>query len=164
MNQKEIWKDVPNYEGIYQVSSLGRIKSLKYNKERFLKKGVDGRGYENVKLCSRGVGKTYNVHRLVAICFLNHKPNGMALVVNHKNFNRVDNRVENLEIVTARENTNKKHLKSTSKYTGVSWSISTNKWQVHIKYGNKSKYLGCYKSEKVASAVYEYELESISNN
>ena len=100
---KEIWKDIPNYEGYYQVSNLGRVNSLKNNKtkkDKLLKISIGYDGYFNVGLSKDGVQKRYQVHQLVAIAFLNHKPNGFEKVVNHKNFDKLDNRVENLEIVS----------------------------------------------------------------
>lgn len=128
----EKWKDIVNYEGIYEVSNLGNIKSLsrtilrngKYpylSKERILNKAIDANGYNVVSLYKNGKQKTCKVHQLVAQSFLNHFSLGYEVVVNHINFIKTDNKVENLEIVTARENSNLKHIKSSSKYVGVSW-------------------------------------------
>ena len=71
---KEIWKDIKDYDGIYQVSNLGRVKSLKFSKERILKDYVDTRGYLNLSLNKNGKKKTYRVHKLVAVAFLGHEP------------------------------------------------------------------------------------------
>jgi len=117
----EIYKDVIGYEGIYQVSNLGNVKSLKFNKEKVLKTYKNTYGYPSIGLRINGLAKIKQVHQLVAESFLNHKSFGMELVVNHIDFDRANNRVENLEIVTHRENANQKHLKSSSEYTGVSW-------------------------------------------
>lgn len=101
-------------------SLINNIKiCLKFNTERLLRLNKDGSGYFQVALLKNGIEKRFKVHQLVAMCFLNHKPCGMNLVVNHINFNRNDNRIDNLEIVTARENANLKHIKSSSKYLGV---------------------------------------------
>ena len=130
MEQKEIWKTLKNYEGIYEVSNLGNVRSLdriityKDGRKRF-KKGakmlpcISNRGYYHLSLSKNGKEQKKDVHQLVAIAFLNHVPNGSKMVVNHKNFNRLDNNLENLEVITFRENTNKLHLKSYSKYLGV---------------------------------------------
>ncbi len=91
----EIWKDIKGYEGLYQVSSLGNIKSLKFNKEKILIKRIQPNGYENVILYSKGEGITKRVHRLVAEAFIPNPDN--LPEVNHKNENKMDNRVENLE-------------------------------------------------------------------
>ena len=97
-------------------------------------------GYFNVGLSKDGVQKRYQVHQLVSIAFLNHKPNGFEKVVNHKNFDKLDNRLENLEIVSNRENSNQKHIKSSSSYTGVNWDSRKKKWISKIHINNKLFY------------------------
>lgn len=102
------------------------------------------------------------IHKLVAMAFLNHTPDGTQIfVINHKNFDKMDNRVENLEIVTSRENSNKKHLSSTSKYTGVSWNKNTNKWRADIYINSKLNYLGLFTNEIEASNAYQNALKQI---
>jgi hypothetical protein len=170
---KEIWKDIPEYEGIYQVSNLGNVKSLtrivKHNlggdkilKERILKLSKTGVGYFNVILCKKGNLKGFAVHKLVAMAFLNHKPCGYNLVVNHKDFNRLNNNVKNLEIITTRENTNQKHLKSESKYTGV--HKDGKKWRSVIWINGKNKHLGRFNNEFDAHLAYENELLKLKIN
>jgi YHS domain-containing protein len=159
----EIWKDIPNYEGCYQVSNLGRLKSLKMNKETILKGGISSTGYLKFCLILNRKTKYYSMHQLVAMAFLNHKPCGYKLVVNHKNFNRLDNRLENLEVITHRENTNRKHIKSKSKYVGVQWSSNINKYRAVILINGKDKILGQFDDEKEASNYYEKALISLKN-
>ncbi len=109
---KEIWKDVPNYEGIYQVSNLGRIKSLyftsniykkKFYKEKILKpkKGKDNN--LRIELWKDKKHKTVLLHRLIATTFLENLID-TNMTVNHKNGNRLDNRVENLEWLSRADN------------------------------------------------------------
>ena len=94
----EIFKDVPNYEGIYKVSNLGNVKSLKWNKEIIMKQGISSR-YLAVNLRKENISKIYRVHVLVAMTFLNYKPNGKQdFVIDHKNGVRTDNRLENLQL------------------------------------------------------------------
>lgn len=159
--ENSIWKDVKSYEGHYKVSSLGHIKSLKFNQERLLKLGTDANGYYIVSLCLNSKPKTRSVHQLVAESFLNHTPNGHTMVVNHINLNKKDNRVENLQIVTARENSNKKHLKSTSKYTGVCWDKSKKKWKSSTSINGEHKKLGYYDTEIEASNAYQAEIDKL---
>lgn len=157
----ETWKDVPNYYGLYQVSDLGRVKSLRFNKELILKLETSTKNYFICTLYKNKKAKRFYVHQLVSMAFLNHTPNGITLVVNHKNFNRKDNRLENLEVVKNRENTNQKHLKSTSKYTGVSWNKHAKKWVSGIHINGKRKYLGCFDNELDAYYMYENALKNL---
>lgn len=104
----EIWKDVIGYEGYYQVSNLGNIKSLgnnKTRKEKILNPRICNAGYFYVNLSLNGKAASKKIHQLVATAFLNHVPCGHKLVVNHKDFNKLNNIIDNLEIVTSRENT-----------------------------------------------------------
>ena len=76
----------------------------------------------------------------------------------------MNNHVNNLEIVTTRENTNLKHLQSTSIYTGVSWKKLNKKWCAQITIDGKVIYLGLYTEELEASKVYEKKLSEILKN
>lgn len=170
MKKEEIWKDIIGYEGHYQVSDLGNIKSLerkssngKFIKERILKQTTDNYLYCKVDLYKNGKQVNKKVHQLVAESFLNHVPCGHKLVVNHINFIKTDNRLKNLEIVTQRENANMKHLKSTSKYTGVSWDKQSKKWHSKIYTNNKQKHLGMFANEYDAHLAYQKELEIVNS-
>lgn len=99
----EIWKPIKGFEGFYDVSNFGRVRSL-YRKEKILKSAKDKDGYLIVGLYKNGKGKTYMVHRLVWEAFRGSIPKGMQ--VNHINENKTDNRLENLELVTPKENCN----------------------------------------------------------
>ncbi len=157
----EIYKDVIGYEGIYQVSNLGNVKSVKFNKEKVLKLCKNTNGYLVVCLYNNNIAKTKKVHQLVAESFLNHKVCGMELVVNHIDFNKVNNELNNIEIVSSRENSNKKHLKSSSKYIGVYWHKRDNKWYSSIYFNGKPKHLGYFNTESEAIKAYELALKNI---
>jgi len=160
---EEIFKDIPNYEGVYQVSNLGNVKSFNLGKEIIKKQFYSPKGYLLVSLCKNNKSKHFRVHQLVAIAFLNHTRCGMEKVVNHINFNRADNRLDNLEVITQRENSNQKHLKSLSKYTGVNWNTKIKKWVAEIKIKYKKIHLGVFDCELEASKYYENALLSIEN-
>lgn len=162
--KKEIWKDVIGYEGLYQVSNLGNIKSLgndKTKKEKILKQRLGTKNYFMVGLTKDKKQITKNVHQLVAESFLNHKPSGLKFVVNHIDFNTKNNNLSNLEIITQRENTNRKHIESTSKYVGVCWDKKCNKWRSAITIKNKKIYLGIFVSEFDASKAYQTALKTL---
>ena len=166
--QKEEFKDVPNYEGLYQISNLCNLKSLSYlkkgnksvfkTKEKILSKNINKQGYLYFKLSKDKKRKTYKAHQLMAITFLNHKPCGMDLVIDHINNNKLDNSIENLQIITSRENTSKDRKNKTSKYTGVSWCKLNKKWKAQIYIKTKKKYLGLYNTELEASEAYKIYL------
>lgn len=150
----EIWKPIKGYED-YEVSNLGRVVSLKYGKRKLLKFGLDSSGYNNLCLSSDGVVITKKPYKLVAIAFLNHKPDGTArLVVDHINGIKTDDRLNNLQIITSRENVIKSIKNPTSKYTGVHWKTSRSKWIASIFLNGKTIYLGAFKCELVAHQTY----------
>ena len=163
MNE-EIWKDVIGFEGYYKISSIGNVKSLNYNKSGNpgnLKKSDSGKGYELVVLSNDSKRSTKRVHQLVAESFLGHKRCGMKLVVNHIDFNRKNNKVENLEIITNRENVSQKHFKSSSTYTGVSWNKRSKKWASYIHINGFQIHLGYHDDEFDAHKAYQEKLKEI---
>lgn len=106
----EIWKDIPEYEGLYQASNMGRIKSLERIdalghrlKEKILKPQINRRYYK-VCLCKQSIKKAYRVHRLVWEAFNGQIPEGYE--INHLDERPVNNRLENLNLVTHKENCN----------------------------------------------------------
>ena len=125
----EIWKDVPDYERLYQVSNLGRVKSLEkprkkslnnpnsFVRERIMKASL-GKRYLNTALYKDGSSKSFLVHHLLSITFLNFKPNMGDIIVDHINNIPTDNRLINLQLITRRHN-NIKDVKSKSEAVGL---------------------------------------------
>lgn len=92
---EEVWKDIKGYEGHYQVSSLGRVKSVKFHKERIMKMSIDSDGYVVLHLTRNNTRKNVRVHRLVAEAFIPNYSNHPQ--VNHKDEDKTNNAVSNLE-------------------------------------------------------------------
>ena len=101
---EEIWCPIKGYEGQYEVSDKGRVRSLKYGKERMLKLIRTPQGYLLVSLCKNGEHKMYYVHRLVSQAFIPNQNN--LPEVNHKDEDKENNSVHNLEWCTDKYNTN----------------------------------------------------------
>ena len=169
----EEWKDILDYEGLYQVSNLGRVKGLKRTivrsngiiysaKEKMITISKSTNNYSIVILNKNGISKTKQLHQLVASTFLKYTPCPISAVVNHIDHDRTNNLLSNLEIISQRENANKKHLKSSSKYTGVCWDKTNQSWKSSIRINGKVKHLGTFKDELAASKAYETALKQIS--
>jgi len=110
--KKETWKDIPNYEGYYQISNHGRVKSLlrtvikitgrkQTMPEKILSLHNDGE-YLSIMMYKNNIAKRYRIHKLVALCFI--KPDINRLHINHIDGNKVNNYVGNLERCTPSEN------------------------------------------------------------
>ena len=153
---KEIWKDVKGYEGLYKVSNLGNVYGCKRGK--LLRLSLNNRGYLHVSLSKGKVRETTKVHKLVAINFLNHAPCGLKELVDHINNNKLDNRACNLQLLSARMNS-LKPIRGKSKYRGVSYVKKVGKWRASIYINGKSVYLGEYINELDASKAYEAKLK-----
>ena len=176
--KEEIWKDVPDYEGYYQASNLGRVRSLDRNvlttngqerlyKGKTVKGTINNKGYRLCRLSINGVNRTFTFSQLVAMAFLGHETSGHVLVVDHKNGDRADDRLDNLRIVANRANTttcfrsDKGSL--SSEYVGVSWYECASKWLARIKHNGGSVHLGYYNTEIEASNTYQSALSKIKD-
>ena len=169
----EEFRDIPGYEGLYQVSNIGTVKSLARTvirsdggkgkefqlKERILKPAMDKK-YLGTNLRIDGKEKHYKVHTLIAMAFLNHILNGhTGLVVDHIDNDSLNNNLENLQLISARKNTSKDRAGGTSQYVGVSWSKQSKKWHSRIWIIRKYEHLGFFKCELEASEAYQKALK-----
>jgi len=164
---EEIFKDIKGYEGLYQISNLGKVKSLPkkqknryttyYSKEKILTSNVGYGGYKFQKIGN----KTFSIHRLVCEYFVNKVDN--KNIVNHKDLNKINNNFDNLEWVTSRENTH--HYEKTkigsSRYIGVSFDKKRKKWIAKIKINGETVNLGRFINEIDAHFAYQNKLNKI---
>lgn len=126
--QQEIWKDIKGYEGLYQVSSFGNVKS----KRKVLSKRVTNSGYISIGLWKKGKRKEKLAHRLVAEAFINN-PNKLP-IINHIDENKINNNVKNLEWCSHSYNTNvytKNHIEEIKE--------KASRCKLNTKYGNTYK-------------------------
>ncbi len=161
----EIWKDITDYPS-YQVSNFGRIKNL--NTNNILKGSPTNGGYIRATLIKDKKNITKKVHCLVAIEFLNYKFDSVKSVVNYIDGDKTNNKLENLEVVTQRENKSNCFRSNsetmTSKYIGVSFHKASNKWISQIRINGINTYLGVFKTEIEAHNRYNEELLKLTTN
>ncbi len=162
----EIWKDIIDFEGFYQVSSFGNVRSL----DRIISNQLIGEHKRNgrilkleinkncryfyIDLCKNNIHKKFRVSRLVALSFILNPEDKSD--VNHIDGNKLNNNVDNLEWVTRRENIIHayKVKKTSSKYTGVSWHKNRFTWQANIFYNGKKKFIGYFNTQEEAHFAY----------
>lgn len=172
---EETWKDIPNYEGLYQVSNFGNVKSLErviyrsngrpYTVKEIILKGIiDSTEYLTVWLCKDGEPKIFKVHQLVAMAFLGHTPCGHKIVIDHIDNNRTNNMLDNLQLTTPRHNVSKDIKVGTSKYIGVSWDKANRKWVSIIMINGKNNFLGRFNTEIDAHNAYQKRLKDINDS
>ena len=107
--EKEIWKDIEGFDGEYQVSTEGRVKSLKHNKERILKQSIASNGYYMVNLWKNNVMKAYLVHQLVAKAHIPN-PNNYQWI-EHIDTDKLRNKASNLRWSSTKEIRNKEETR-----------------------------------------------------
>lgn len=162
----EIWKDIEGYEGLYEISSQGRVKSLNYfghkNKSGILKMGIHMNWYYVVGLTKDNKRTLFTVHRLVYQTFIGELIDD--LVIDHIDGNSLNNNVDNLQQITQRENTIKgeRTKNGSSVYVGVCWNKHKNKWQTRIYINGKCKFLGRFDNEEEAAQAYQNALEALN--
>lgn len=168
----EIWKPVKDYEGYYEVSNFGRVKSIKriglirngihpvVYKEKILKISTDIHGYGFVSLSRHNIKKTIKIHHLVSESFLNHVRNGFVIVVDHIDRNKLNNNVNNLQLISQRENTAKKINKSKIG-TGVTYDKRSKTFIARLHNNGIREYLGSFKTKLEANNAYINKLNSL---
>lgn len=147
----EIWKDIPGYEGLYKINNYGIIKN---NKGNIRKQTIDKNGYCRIILSKKRINKNYLIHRLVAQVFIDN-PNNYP-IINHKDENKQNNCVNNLEWCTIKYNCNYgtriKRIAEKNKIIkkGKHFSLST-----EFKKGDNQKKVICIELNKVFDSIKE---------
>ena len=155
----EKFKAIPEYND-YEISNLGRVKSLKAGRELILKQQNGSTGYKQVTLYKDRKAKSRTIHQLMAITFLEHSANGYKLVVDHIDNNKLNNKLDNLQVVTHRYNTVKDRV---GKYpTGV--SKCHNKYRARVTINGVRHCLGLYKHINKAVAAIDLKLKKEYND
>lgn len=164
---QEIWKDIPEYKGYYQVSNLGRVKGLKYTfwatrqfrtlPERILKPNKNKSGYYYVVLHKNRKGKTWKVHRLVALAFIPNPDNKPC--VDHIDTNTTNNNVENLRWCTHKENINNPLTKQKLIKSGVYTITQEMRERAKKGYQKNKEYILKKIKQAVAKPVYCVETD-----
>lgn len=171
---KEVYKDITGFEGLYQVSNYGRVKSLnrrvnsKSNskrgvKKRILKTRIGNNGYEMIILSKKQKGYGFCVHTLVWDAFGDKSRNGRKLQIDHIDGNKSNNHIDNLQVLTPRENTNKFHLGRRNLPVGVFYraDCSHNKYMAHISHKGQKTCLGFFATASLASQAYQKAVEEL---
>jgi hypothetical protein len=165
----EIWKDIERFDGYYQISSFGRVKSCERYvrhpkggqlliKEKILVLSNCSSKYLKTTLSKENIYIQFMAHRLVALHFIDN-PNNKA-EVNHIDSIKTNNNINNLEWTSRLENISHYNLKRkcSSNYIGVSLNKNSNKWHSTIRINNKRFHLGSFKTEEEAyQARCDYE-------
>lgn len=169
---KEIWKDIPDYLGFYQISNLGRVKSLARTilrdgntpirlKEKILSLRIGSKGYCRCALIKDGLRKEFKTHRLVAYVFLGLDILDPSMMIDHKDFDKTNNSLQNIRVVDARTNSQHKekniNCEFSSSFIGVYRRHDNKKWCANIGLKNKTIYIGSFASESEAAKAYNEE-------
>jgi hypothetical protein len=155
-----------------EATKCGRIRRIKADWMKYKKKYSSEVDFSKIKLTRDGyncitirteknISRKFYVHQIIAIIFLNHKINGNFLVVDHINSIKTDNRLENLRIVTNRENTSKERSIKRGLPTGVYFVKKRNIFKSEIRIKGKYIYLGSFKDLALASQAYQNALNNL---
>ena len=158
---EEIWKDIPEYEGLYQASNLGRIRSIKRygTSGKILKGEIDEWGYIRISLSKNNKPKKNKAHRLILMTFC--PTNDPKLQVNHKDGNKQNNKLENLEWCSASYNTIHSYINGLNKTRGIKVIVidkQTNEKSEYKSYRDASLGIGHnkgYISKNINKNIYE---------
>jgi len=168
---EEIWKDIKGYEGYYQISNKGKVKSLArkvkaphgvYRKtnERILKPGLM-KGYHNVGLRKHGKSTTLSVHKLVWDHFGDGRKGNSVFHVDHKDGDKSNNSIDNLRLLPINKNISQSYRRKGRTLPAGVYEIRKNKYLAAIQINRKSFNLGIFDDVKTAASTYQTALSYV---
>jgi len=167
----EEWRDVPDFIGFYQVSNLGRVKSFSrkvfggkafyFTKDKIMKQNLNTSGYLFLTIQLNGLVSKVKTHKLVAMAFLGHTPCGYETVVDHKNNKPLDNRLENLQLITQLENL-RKDKKGIVGINNV--YLENGRFRGRFWFKNKQYCVGYFETAEKAKEIVDFVYDKILTN
>lgn len=151
-------KVVDGFEN-YAISDNGDVFNLKFGKKiKPYLTGKPDKQYYAVKLYNDGIVTQLKIHQLAALAFINNDDPEFKILVDHKNNNRLDNRVQNLRWSTHSQNSQNmsKHKNSSSEWKGIYYNNKAKKWHTQIRVDGKNVYLGLFQNEIEAARTYDF--------
>jgi hypothetical protein len=148
----EVFKELPGYPN-YLISNYGDVFSI-YSGKKLKKMLIRKSGYLVVNIYRDKFPESFLVHQLVAITFLQHEKCKQHRVVDHIDGNKQNNRLDNLQVISQRENSVKDKPKPKSGVTGVYWSTQNKKWQVRPRVSGKKILIGYFDCKETAGEIY----------
>lgn len=171
VNMEEVWKPIKGYEGLYEISNMGRVKSLAkivgngfHREEKMLQIIVEKTKYCFVNLMRNAKPKKYRIHLLVWDYFGDKPRDGLRLQVDHKDEDKGNNRIDNLQLLSGRKNKSKERLlnKASGLPTGVCWHKQNKKYHAQIYIDRTHFNLGFYNTPEEASNAYQEALRRVA--
>lgn len=160
----KFWQPIKNYEGLYEISQSGEVRSLdrivlkgKYQVPSkisgcVLKPSKNKAGYLSVNLSKEGIIKSFDVHYLMAETFMNHKRSGLEIVIDHIDNNKNNNRLSNLQLISHRYNNQKDKINKTG-FLGIK-KTNCNRYESKLRINTKMVHLGNFNTPEKASEIY----------
>jgi len=153
---KEYWKEIPNYEGFYEISNLGNVRRVG---GKILKGNLLRNRYWQVALSKNNHQKSFEIHRLMAFTFLNHKSSKFEIVVDHIDNNSLNNRLDNLQLVTHRYN-NQKDKVNKNGLIGIK-KTKFGKFEAKLRINRLMVHVGNFETAELAHERYNKAVENI---
>jgi len=150
------YKDIPGYQG-YQINEYGEVFSLKSNK--VMQPAVTHAGYLRLALSNEGEAKNFFIHQLVAMTFLDHVPNGMQMVVDHIDNNKLNNHIDNLQLVSQRYNSSKDRDRKYDLPTNVYLPKGETTYMVRMKVKDARVIVGRFNTVEEAVEARDYFMQ-----